>query len=423
MTRRRRAIQSERAAASRSLVEACRWQRCTSLQLSRLRRSQHRGYGDGAGLYLIVSKSGGRVWAFFYTFQKRRREMRLGHAADMSLAKARERATECRVMILDGVDPLARRFASLSVKQIVPGETFGDVAEHLLSNLEPGWRNPKHRQQWRNTLKHYCSPIWGRPVSEIETGDVIDVLKPVWLTKPETARRVRGRIQRVLAAAKVLGKRTGENPARWKEHLEYLMPARSRRLEKKHRLAMPYEQIADFVRSLCEARGTGACALRFTILTAVRTTESLGATWREFDLKAKLWTIPKERMKLRIEHRVPLSEPAVAVLQTMADSNYGSDAYVFPGMRSGRPLSDMTMTALLRRVCDRRFTVHGMRSTFRDWCGEETEFPREIAEAALAHSVGNEVERAYRRGDALKKRRVLMDAWGAHCVGEEPSVQ
>jgi integrase len=373
-------------------------------------------HGDGGGLFLMVSKAGGKSWTFFYSFSARRREMALGPLADLSLAQAREKARELRETIRGGVDPLEARNAAPADDGDVAAETFGEAVATLLNSLEEGWKNPKHRQQWRNTLKTYCAPFWDKPVAAVDTDDVLGVLSPIWLTKNETASRLRGRIERVLGAAKVRGKRAGENPARWKEHLDVLLPKRKKKSLRRHHPALPSDQVTAFIDMLRTRRSIAARALEFLILTAGRTGEVLGIQWKEIDLEAKLWTVPAVRMKMGVEHRVPLSGAALAVLTTMSYSNTGPDAFVFPGMRPRKPLSNMAMEMILRREGYDAYTVHGFRSTFRDWCGEETEYPREIAEAALAHSVGNEVERAYRRGDALAKRRALMDDWANYCL-------
>jgi integrase len=264
------------------------------------------------------------------------------------------------------------------------------------------------------TLESYAKAIRPVPVDQIGTEHVLKVLKPIWTTKPETASRLRGRIERVLDAAKALGHRTGENPALWRGHLKSLLPKREK-LTRGHHPAMPYADVSDFLTQLRAREAVAALALEFTILTAVRSGEALGATWSEIDIQAKVWTIPKGRMKAGKEHRVPLSPRALAILEEATKLRADSSAFVFPGQRRGRPLSGMATEMLLRRMKIETASVHGFRSSFRDWAGEHTAYPREVAEAALAHQVGDEVERAYRRGDALEKRRKLMDAWEAIC--------
>jgi integrase len=276
--------------------------------------------------------------------------------------------------------------------------------------IETGFRNAKHRSQWRNTLTTYTTPIWNKRLAEIETDDVLACLKPIWTAKAETASRVRGRIERVLDAAAARGLRSRDNPARWRGHLANLLPKRP---EHVHHAAMPFDDLPAYVARLRESDGISARALEFTILTATRSGEVLGARWSEIDLDAKVWTVSAGRMKSAREHRVPLSERAVEILSALAAVKIGD--YVFPGAKRGSPLSVMALTMVMRRMGMEAFTVHGFRSAFRDWAGERTNFPREIAEAALAHVVGDETERAYRRGDALEKRRALMEAWAIFC--------
>jgi integrase len=358
---------------------------------------------DGGGLYLNVKASGARSWLFIYQWRGKRREKGLGSYPLVSLEDARAKRDSARKLLTEGKDPLEPQ------KPVVTA-TFGGCAAALVDDLEVGWRNAKHRQQWRNTLETYCAPIWTRDVSAIDTADIVDILRPIWSVKPETASRLRARIERVLDAAKVKGYRTGENPARWRGHLQLILPGATRGAGVRHHPAMPYGQVPDFVKGLKTRVSTAARALEFLIHTAGRTSEVLGMRWRELDLEAKLWTVPVERMKMHREHVVPLTEAALTVIRAMAVFGTDPDAPVFPG-RKGKPLSNMSMEMLLRRMgCD-DFTVHGFRSSFRDWAGEETAFPRELAEAALAHVVGNAVERAYRRGTALGKRRELMNVW------------
>lgn len=360
-------------------------------------------YADGGGLYLNVKASGARSWVFIYQWRGKRREKGLGSLQLVSLEDARAKRDSARRLITEGKDPLEPQKPEVSA-------TFGACATALIDDLEVGWRNAKHRQQWRNTLETYCAPIWGHDVAAVDTSDVVDLLRPIWNQKPETASRLRARIERVLDSAKVKGYRTGENPARWRGHLQHILPGATRSAGVRHHPAMPYGQVPDFVKGLKTRVSTAARALEFLIHTAGRTSEVLGMRWRELDLESKLWTVPAERMKMRREHVVPLTQAALTVLNAMAVFGAEPDAPVFPG-RKGKPLSNMSMEMLLRRMgCD-DFTVHGFRSSFRDWAGEETSFPPEVAEAALAHLVGNAVERAYRRGTALGKRRELMNAW------------
>jgi integrase len=366
-------------------------------------------YGDGGGLYLSISSGGRRRWIFLYRWEGKTREMGLGSAQSVGLAEARRAAEDARANVKAGIDPIIDRQRQVPEVRI---PTFGAFADELMDEIEHGFRNPKHRAQWRMTLTTYAAPLRAKPVNEITTDDVLGVLKPIWRTKPETASRLRGRIERVLDAAKARGLRSGENPAAWRGHLKNLLPARLK-LTRGHHAAMPFEEVPVFVAQLRSRSGVSDRALEFCILTAARSGEVLGATWQEVDLDGAVWTVPAGRMKAGREHRVPLSSGALAVLRQMEDLGGDRDAYVFPGARRGRPLSVMAMDMVLRRS-GKDVTVHGFRSSFRDWAGEATAFPREVAEAALAHTVGDQTERAYRRGDALDKRRELMSAWSRY---------
>lgn len=370
-------------------------------------------HSDGRGLYLAVSPTGAKSWRFIYRRVGKRTEVGLGKFPDVSLAAARKRVDDAREALAAGNDPLAlRRAAKASEAGAV---SFGAFADELVEEIRAGFRNEKHRAQWAMTLGDaYCRDLRKKPIHEVTTEDILAVLKPVWLTKAETASRIRGRIERVLDAARAKGLRSGENPARWRGHLDHLLPKRLR-LQRGHHAAMPYEAVPAFIERLRARESNAAPLLELTILTAARSGEALGARWSEFDLKRAIWTIPPNRMKAGREHRVPLSARALAILESMQALRREdeADGYVFPGQKRGRPLSAMTMEMLLRRM-DVDFTVHGFRSSFRDWCGEETSFPRDVAEAALAHVIENKTEAAYRRGDALEKRRRLMEAWAAY---------
>jgi integrase len=368
-------------------------------------------YGDGRGLYLAVSATSARKWVFRFTIAGRVTEMGLGNAA-VSLAQAREKAAEARKLVAAGVNPIEARREAGRLKAGKP--TFGQCADALLEAKSPEWRNDKHRAQWKMTLETYASRLWSVPVDAVDTEAVLGVLQPIWQSKPETASRLRGRIETVLDAARAKGHvaRNEANPARWRGHLDKLLPKRQK-LTRGHHAAMAFDDVPEFIGKLREREAVAALALEFAILTAARSGEVLGARWAEIDLDAKVWTVPATRMKAGREHRVPLSGRALAILETLAAARTGD--FVFPGQKTGKPLSGMAMEMVLRRMKVDDVTVHGFRSAFRDWCGEATSFPRELAEAALAHVAGDATERAYRRGDALEKRRGLMEAWAGFC--------
>ena len=337
--------------------------------------------------------------------------MGLGNAA-VSLAKARDKAAEARKLVAAGVNPIeARREA----ERIAAGKpTFGQCADALLAAKSSEWRNEKHRAQWKMTLETYASPLWSVPVDAVDTEAVLGVLQPIWQRLPETASRLRGRIEAVLDAARARGQiaRNEANPARWRGHLDKLLPKRQK-LTRGHHAAMAFDDVPEFIGKLREREATAALALEFLTLTAARSGEVLGARWAEFDLEGKVWVIPAGRMKALREHRVPLSCRALAILDVFAKGKVGE--FIFAGQKAGKPLSGMAMEMVLRRMKVESATVHGFRSAFRDWCGEATSFPRELAEAALAHVAGDATERAYRRGDALEKRRGLMETWAGFC--------
>ena len=363
-------------------------------------------YSDGGNLYLIVSPSGSRKWVLRFTWRGRAKEMGLGSAAVVSLADAREKAAVARRKLAQGLNPIEDRKRNGGIP------TFGEMADSVREALSAGFRNEKHKAQWKSTLETYAAPLRTKPVDTITTDDILAVLKPIWTLKPETASRVRGRIEKVLDAAKAKGFRDGENPARWRGHLDHLLPKPSK-LERGHHAAMPYEDVAAFVGELRKRKTTATLALEFCILTAARSGEVLGARWSEMDLAKRLWTVPAHRMKAGREHRVPLSNRAMSILKQLRDADCGE--FVFPGQKPKKPLSNMAMEMVLRRMKIENATVHGFRSSFRDWAGNVTSFPREVTETALAHVIGDKAEQAYRRGDALDKRRALMDAWAAYC--------
>lgn len=361
---------------------------------------------DGGGLYLAVKPSGAKSWAFVWKASGKRREMGFGPYPAVKLARARALAADAREAIAEGRDPIAEKR-----KEEEP--TFGEAADAFLASNETAWRNEKHRAQWAMTLGTYAKPMRGRKVSEIGTDDVLGVLTPLWQKRPETASRLRGRIERVLDFARAKGWREGENPALWRGHLKAILPARQK-LTRGHHAAMPYRAVPDFLAQLAGRDAMAARGLAFLILTAARSGEVLGATWDEFDLEAGIWTIPANRMKAGQLHRVPLSKPALGIIAALSEARVSD--FVFPGQKPNRPLSGMAFEMLLRRMQAGAFTVHGFRSAFRDWAGDETSFPREVAEQALAHRVGDATERAYRRADALERRRKLMEAWASYCT-------
>lgn len=374
-------------------------------------------YGDGGGLYLQVGKFGGKSWLFRYTRLGKAREMGLGALSTISLAEARERAGDVRKILASGQDPLKLREAEVAKTQAeeAKSKTFSECATAYIEAHESTWRNPKHRQQWRNTIATYVTPVFGAlPVQEIDLPLVMKVIEPIWKVKPETAGRVRGRIEAVLDWASVRGFRKGENPARWKGHLDHLLPAKSKVRKVEHHAALSYEDVGNFIKALRDVEGTSSKGLEFQILTATRTGEVIGAKWGEIDLAKKVWTIPGERMKAGREHRVPLSNAAMAVLKAVEPLRNEAD-FVFPGGKAGKGLSSMAFLMTLRRMKRGDLTAHGFRSTFRDWCAECTAYPRDVAEMALAHAIGDRVEAAYRRGDLFEKRRHLMETWANYC--------
>jgi integrase len=377
-------------------------------------------YGDGGGLYLQVSGTTSKSWLFRYRVDGREREMGLGAYPIVSLKDAREKAERCSRMRENGIDPLTARDARRDSERVEAARatTFRDCAEAYIATNEAAWRNGKHRQQWRNTLKTYAYPLLAElPVRAIDAALVLKVLQPIWAKRPETAGRVRGRIENVLDWAKVNGQRDGENPARWRGNLALALPKRGKVRQVKHHAALPYPEAAEFMRELRGHKGTAALALQFLILTATRTSEVLRAHWSEIDGHSGVWAIPAARMKAGKEHRVPLPSAALLVL-ARAKPLRRADDLIFPAVKRGRFLSNMAMLELLRGM-KRNATAHGFRSTFRDWAAECTSFSGEVAEAALAHTIESKVEAAYRRGDLFEKRRELMNAWAAYCLPVE----
>ncbi len=393
------------------------------LNAARLRTLTKPGtYGDGAGLYLQVRGPMNRSWLYRFRLHGKGHLMGLGAVEGVSLADARELVAAARKIVRQGKNPIEQRRAARRESADQAGLTFHQVADAYISAHEASWRNPKHRQQWRNTLDTYALPILGKaPVAQVDVGSVMRVLEPIWRQKTETASRLRGRIESVLDYATARGWRSGENPARWRGHLENLLPARSKVAKVEHHSALPWRNVGAFMEGLFQEEGVSALALRFAILTAARTGEVIGARWSEIDTKHHIWTVPAGRMKAGREHRVPLSDEAVAVLQETAKLMTKTDGFVFPGGKAGKPLSSMAMLMLLRRMGRGDLTAHGFRSTFRDWCAEATNYPREVAEAALAHTVRDKTEAAYQRGDMMEKRRRLMQEWATFCSRPAPT--
>jgi len=374
-------------------------------------------YSDGGCLYFRVAKTGARGWIFRFTSTRRTRDMGLGSYPEISLASARDLAEKFRKVVQQGIDPIDQRRATRAEQSVVAAKsrTFNDCAREYIADHEGAWRNAKHRAQWASTLNSYASPVFGKlPVSAIDTGMVMRAVKPLWSKKTETASRLRGRIESILDWSRVHGYRSGENPARWKGHLDQLLPARSKIQPTKHHAALSYPDLPAFLTTLRGRKEDAALALQFVILTASRTNEALRATWDEIDFANKTWTVPADRMKAGREHRVPLSRSALAILQRMQAVRIGD--FVFAGAKIGRPLSDMSLLMLLRRLGRDDLTVHGFRSTFRDWAAERTNYPRDVAEAALAHTEGDKTEAAYKRTDFFDRRRRLMDAWTEYCA-------
>jgi integrase len=373
-------------------------------------------YADGGGLYLCVSAARTRTWVYRFSWRGGRPEMGLGSLeAGVGLAEARAARDEARQILRSGRNPIEVRRESRRASAKKP--TFGEIADALFEAKTNEWRNEKHREQWRWSLTEGAAALRPRPVDEIDTEAVLAILKPLWIAKPETASRLRGRIEAVLDAAKAQRHRSGENPATWRGHLSHLLPKRPK-FKRGHHAAMPYREVAALMAGLSKDAAIAARALEVCILTAARSGEILGARWPEFDLAQKVWTIPDTRMKAAREHRVPLSNRVVSILETLKQTR--TCDFVFPSPRGNRPLSHVAMAKVLTRLGIEGATVDGFRSAFRDWAGNETSFPREVAEAALAHVIGDKSEQAYRRSDALEKRSKLMTAWAKYC--ESPKI-
>jgi integrase len=383
-------------------------------------------YSDGGGLYLQITPAGVRSWLFRYMRNGKARGMGLGPLHTISLAKARTKAHECREKLLEGTDPLDAKKKAEQEQRIEDAKalSFRDCATNYHLAHKDGWKNKKHADQWANTLATYAYPVIGDlPIAAVDVGLVMKILEPIWRTKTETASRLRGRIESVIDWSTARGFRSGENPARWKGHLDHLLMSRSAANKVVHHPALPYAEVAVFIADVRKQEGFAKHALELLILTASRTSEILNATWDELDLELGIWTIPAERMKAAREHRVPLSDRACEILRTQLSIRQGQQRtahadYVFPGRKASQCLSNMSMLQLLKRMNRSDLTVHGFRSTFRDWAGECTSHAREIAEAALAHTVKDKTEAAYARGDLFEKRRVLMSEWAAFCTSK-----
>ena len=388
----------------------------SALAVQRLTAPGMHAVGGVAGLYLCISPSGSRSWIARVSVDGKRREMGLGGFPEVSLAVAREKARAARSDTTMGIDPVAHRKEARSARQALKAtqKTFADCAKAYIEAHSDSWRNAKHRAQWPSTFETYVYPTMGTVlVGEVTQAHVMAVLLPIWKTKTQTATRLRGRIEQVLAWATAAGFRQGENCARWTGLLDQLLPAPGKVAKVQHHRALPIDDMPAFIKALRQHEGLSPKTLEFVVLTAARSGEVRGATWAEIDMEAKVWTVPAERMKAGKEHRVPLSTQAIKLLEAMPRIE-GTDL-VFPAPRGGQ-LSDMTLTALTRRM-KLDAVPHGFRSTFRDWVFERTDYPRDLAEAALAHALESKVEAAYRRGDALERRRAMMQAWANYCEG------
>ena len=381
-------------------------------------------YADGGGLYLQISASGSRSWIYRFSIAGRAREMGLGPLSLLPLAAARKEAAECRALVKQRIDPIeARKRRELErVASASDRVSFKSAADAYVTSREASWKSSKHVKQWRATLETYAYPIIGhRDVRDIDTELIVRVLQPIWAKKGETARRLRGRIKAILDAETVLGHRTGDNPARYVDHLDRVLPRSKKRRDVQHHPALPWEEMPTFFAELKTHPRRAARALRLLIMTASRTNEIRFARPEEFDLRAKIWTIPADRMKAGVEHRVPLCDEAVALVREQI-GHWAKWGWLFPGYKPGRPLSNMAMLTLLRRMERPDITVHGFRSTFRDWIADCTDYADSLAEQALAHAVGSAVESAYRRRDMLERRRPLMEDWVQYCSSGPSSV-
>jgi integrase len=390
----------------------------TALAVSKLRRTGLHAVGGVKGLGLKIMPSGSRAWVLRTVVASKRREYGLGGYPSVSLATARERARSMLDQLFTGVDPAETKKQAKSslAAQRAKAVTFKTLAEQYIAQHEASWRNAKHTAQWTSTLTQYAFPVCGHMLAaDIDTATVLRVLEPIWLGKTETASRLRGRMEAVLDYATAKGLREGPNPARWKGNIALTLPAKRKVSPVDHHAAIPLKDMTKFFKSLQKREGTAARALEFLTLTAVRSGEVRGAKWGEIDLTKKVWTVPAHRMKNNREHRVPLSTIAIVLLKSLPSKK--ADGLVFPGTKPMSKLSDMSLTVLMRRM-QTGAVPHGLRSSFRDWVSEETAYPREVAEMALAHTVGNAVEAAYRRGDLFEKRRAMMQEWSEFISGK-----
>jgi integrase len=414
--------------------------RLTALEMTKTRTPGR--YADGGGLYLQVTSAGAddrgrervtKSWLYRYMLRGKANWMGLGSVDDVSLAQARERAEACRRQRNAGIDPIEARETEKrsALLEAAKAMTFDQCRDAFIEAHKAAWRNLKHRDQWTNTLQTYATPVFGcLSVQAADTGLVLKVLEPIWATKPETAGRVRGRIETVLDWATARGYRQGPNPARWRGHLDQLLPKRSKLRRVRHHPALPFGQLPEFLRAVQQHKGLAALGLEFLILTAARTGEVIGARPEEINIVERIWTVPPERMKAGRGHRVPLCERAVKIVETLTQEHPGE--FLFPGAKRGQPLSNMAMLELVRGMSQAdgkpwtdaqgsQVVPHGFRSSFRDWAAERTDFPAQLIEMALAHIIADKTEAAYRRGDLLEKRRRLMDAWAGYCSSAKPS--
>lgn len=388
----------------------------TAIAVKNLKKPGRYAVGGVPGLFLLISDGGGRSWILRIMVGNRRRDMGLGGVDTLSLAEAREQARRFRQQALDGIDPIAKRKEARAALREAKreGVLFAEAAERFISSQQGQWRNHKHIYQWRQTMESYAYPVIGlTPVQDIKLKDILNILEPIWHSKTETAARLRGRLEKILDWAIVHNHRPADNPARWKGYLDKVLPSPNKITKPQHYKALPIDEVPEFMCDLLAREGNSSLALAFIILTATRSGEVRGATWNEIDVEKATWTIPAERMKAGKEHRVPLSPAALDILRRVP--RFAGVNIIFPSPSGGK-LSDMALTILMRKM-EADAVPHGFRSTFRDWVAEHTSYPNHVAEMALAHTISNKVEAAYRRGDLFDKRREMMNAWAAFCMG------